>query len=88
MKFGDIMNNVLLTLLLIMMLGFVFYVLIKSIIEYRLILKMKAKEKKLRNIGVYPSGSSLSHGMCVNRSTGKIEHDQIESISWYKRLAD
>lgn len=43
------------------------YILGKSIIEYRLIMKIKRREDELARMGVYPSGSSISHGMYVNK---------------------
>ena len=64
------------------------FVLIKTLIQYRLIRTIKGREQELRSSGVNPSGSSLAHGMYVNATTGRIEHDQIESLAWYKRLAE
>lgn len=81
------MENIFLSISTVLF-GMFIYSVIKSIIEYKLILKMRKKENELRELGVTPLGSSLAHGMCVNKETGEIEHDQIESISWYKRLAE
>lgn len=48
--------------------------------------KMKAVEDKLDKAGVTPSGSTLSHGMYVNKSNGELVADQKPSAVWYKRL--
>lgn len=48
--------------------------------------KMTKKEAKLRKKGVSPFGSTLAHGMVYNKKTGKIQPDQKESITWYRRL--
>jgi len=48
--------------------------------------EMKAVEKDLLEAGVHPYGSTLSHGMYVNKDTGQIETDQKHSSVWFKRL--
>jgi len=66
--------------------GLLLYTAISLYTEIALRVKMKKREKLLREAGVSPHGSSLSHGMCINEKTGKIESDQKESYIWYKRL--
>ena len=48
--------------------------------------KINKNDRALRDNGITPCGSSLAHGMCVNRKTGELVSDQKESIMWYKRL--
>lgn len=47
---------------------------------------MNRREEILRNAGVTPYGSTLSHGMCINQRTGELVADQKQSTVWYKRL--
>lgn len=65
---------------------FIFYSLATSARDVRLRLKMKKRERQLRATGVTPSGSTLSHGICINKKTKRFKTDQQESLMWYKRL--
>lgn len=56
--------------------------------ELLLRFKMKRQEKALQEQGIKPAGSSLSHGMCQHKKTGKLVSDQMESVAWYKRLME
>lgn len=48
--------------------------------------KMQAVEKRLEKAGVTPSGSTLSHGMYIDKSTNRLVADKKPSAVWYKRL--
>lgn len=65
---------------------YIAYVVLTALRDVRLRMKMKKREKQLRDAGVTPYGSTLSHGICVNKKTGKFKADQRESLMWYKRL--
>lgn len=65
---------------------------IYSIFQIALLFKsfrMKKREKQLIENGVKPYGSTLCHGMVIDRQgNGKsVKHDQKPSDSWYSRLA-
>ncbi len=47
---------------------------------------MIKKENQLKEANISPYGSTLSHGMAINRKTNKLVADQKPSIMWYKRL--
>ena len=72
--------------LVIFAIGLFLYTIISSYTEVALRRKMKKREKFLREAGISPHGSSLSHGMCIDKKTKKIHSDQKESYIWYKRL--
>ena len=55
--------------------------------DHKLRKKMKSTEKNLEKAGIHPFGSTLSHGMYVNKKTRKIKADQKHSTIWYKRLS-
>lgn len=48
--------------------------------------KMQVVENKLEKAGVTPSGSTLSHGMYIDKNTNKLVADKKASAVWYKRL--
>ncbi len=54
--------------------------------EIILFYKMRNKEKRLRAIGVVPSGSTLRHGMVYNKKTGEIKSTESPSLAWYRKL--
>lgn len=65
--------------------AYTFYVTVKFIINNKRKRMMKKREQQLRDEGVSPYGSSLSHGMYVDQN-GNINSDQKASLIWYKRL--
>lgn len=65
--------------------AYTFYITVSFVINRSRKKMMKKRDEQLRDEGVSPYGSSLSHGMYVNRD-GKIVSDQKESLIWYKRL--
>lgn len=72
----------------IVALGVFAYLAMKFAGEWQLRSKMMEKADRLERQGVKPAGSSLSHGMCVNKQTSELIPDQMESLVWYKRLMD
>lgn len=70
----------------IVALGVFAYLVLKFAGEWQLRNKMMEKARRLERQGVKPAGSSLSHGMCLHKTTSKIIPDQMESLVWYKRL--
>lgn len=73
-------------LLLIVALGLAVYTIVSVWNDVSLRIRMKRKERELREAGVTPYGSSLSHGMYIDNNTGEICSDSKESLIWYKRL--
>ncbi|MCJ8313396.1 MAG: hypothetical protein MJK11_10570 [Pseudomonadales bacterium] len=49
-------------------------------------LRMKKKEKAFLAAGITPSGSTLSHGLCIDLETGELVSDEKETLEWYRRL--
>ncbi|MFL1466847.1 hypothetical protein [Marinobacter sp. HN1S83] len=72
----------------IVALGVFAYLALKFVGEWQLRNKMMRKACRLERQGVKPAGSSLSHGMCLNKQNAVIVPDQMESLVWYKRLMD
>lgn len=72
----------------IVALGVFAYLAMKFAGEWQLRKKMMQKARRLERQGVKPAGSSLSHGMCLNKQNSRIVPDQMESLVWYKRLMD
>lgn len=60
------------------------YFLMK-VMDYRMIKKIEKNEKVLENCGVKPSGSTLTHGMCIN-SNGDLVGTESKNLNWYKRI--
>lgn len=48
--------------------------------------KMKHVEQNLEKAGVTAYGSTLSHGMYIDKRTNQLSADQKLSVVWYKRL--
>ncbi len=69
-------------------LGVFAYLALKLAGEWQLRNKMVKRAHHLKRQGVEPAGSSLSHGMCLDKQSARIVPDQMESLVWYKRLMD